>query len=160
MAGAPTEAELERILIELRDRYGPLPASILNLAEYGRIRILADAIGVESIDRDHDTVVVKFSPRTQVEPTRLLAVIEGRADVTLVPPGLLRIDLRAARPDRSAPGAPESWWTSRATAGAVTPGFNRRAMTRRPTAEPRGAGGLFSRLGGLLAQLSDSNDLG
>ncbi len=160
VAGAQTEAELERILIELRDRYGSLPASILNLAEYGRIRILADAIGVESIDRDHDTVVVKFSPRTQVEPTRMLAVIEGRADVTLVPPGLLKIDLRAARPDRGAPGAPESWWTSRATSGAVTPGFNRRAMTRRATGEPRGVGGLFSRLGGLLAQLSDANDLG
>ena len=160
VAGAQTEAEVERILFELRDRYGPLPASILNLAEYGRIRILADAIGVESIDRDHDTVVVKFYPRTPVEPTRLLAVVEARADVTLVPPGLLKIDLRAARPGRGASGAPASWWTSRATAGAVTPGFNRRAMTRRATAEPRGAGGLFSRLGELLAQLSDSNDLG
>ena len=160
VAAAQTEAELEQILAELRDRYGPLPSSIRNLAEYGRIRILADAIGVESIDRDHDTIVVKFRPGTSVEPARVLKVIEGRADITLVPPGLLRIDLRAAQPDRGSAGAPQSWWTTRATAGAVTPGFSRRAMTRRASRDPRGAGGLFSRLSELLVQLSGPDDLG
>ena len=37
---------------EVRDRYGPPPASVLNLAEYAAIRLLADRIGLESIDRE------------------------------------------------------------------------------------------------------------
>ena len=45
MASARREEELERTLAEVRDRYGPLPPSVLNLADYGRIRIMADRLG-------------------------------------------------------------------------------------------------------------------
>ena len=37
------------MLAEVRDRYGPLPDSVLNLADYGRIRVMADRLG----DRVH-----------------------------------------------------------------------------------------------------------
>ena len=52
VAAARTEAELSRVVDEIRDRYGAPPASVLNLAEYGRIRVMADRLGVESIDRE------------------------------------------------------------------------------------------------------------
>ncbi|HJY34514.1 MAG TPA: transcription-repair coupling factor, partial [Vicinamibacterales bacterium] len=46
IASARNEQELERAVEEVRDRYGPLPTTILNLADYGRIRVMADRLGV------------------------------------------------------------------------------------------------------------------
>src|SRR5687767_8671839 len=60
MAAVRTEAELERMVEEVRDRYGPPPESVLNLAEYAAIRVLADRVRVETLDREGDTVVLKF----------------------------------------------------------------------------------------------------
>ena len=40
------------VLEEAIDRYGPLPDSVLNLADYGRIRVMADRLGIEAIDRE------------------------------------------------------------------------------------------------------------
>src|SRR5204863_4285088 len=45
VAAARTEAELTNTLDELQDRYGVPTDSVLNLAEYGRIRIMADRLG-------------------------------------------------------------------------------------------------------------------
>jgi transcription-repair coupling factor (superfamily II helicase) len=52
VAAARSDAELDEILAEVRDRYGPLPATVEHLEQYGRIRILADQLGVESLDRE------------------------------------------------------------------------------------------------------------
>jgi hypothetical protein len=46
-----------------------------------------------------------------------------------------------------------SWWTARATAGEVTSGFTKEEILRRPEANPRAEGGMFSRLEGLLAAI-------
>ena len=52
IAAARSEDELTRIMEEVRDRYGPPPVPVLNLADYGRIRVLADELGIESIERE------------------------------------------------------------------------------------------------------------
>ena len=53
---------------EVRDRYGPPPESVRNLAEYASIRLLADRIGLESLDREGQTVVLKFRPDAKLDP--------------------------------------------------------------------------------------------
>ena len=52
MAGARSEDEIGRLVDEVRDRYGPPPTAVLNLADFARIRVLADGLGLETIDRD------------------------------------------------------------------------------------------------------------
>ena len=52
VAAARREDEIDRVLEEAADRYGPLPDSVLNLADYGRIRVMADRLGIEAIDRE------------------------------------------------------------------------------------------------------------
>ena len=52
VAAARRDEEIDRVLEEAADRYGPLPDSVLNLADYGRIRVMADRLGVETIDRE------------------------------------------------------------------------------------------------------------
>ena len=52
VAAARHDDEIDRVLEEATDRYGPLPDSVLNLADYGRIRVMADRLGIDTIDRE------------------------------------------------------------------------------------------------------------
>jgi hypothetical protein len=146
---------------------------VLHLAGYGRIRIAADRLGVETIDREGQSVVIRFRPTAPLDPVRLVNVVSTVPGAVLVPPVSLKLDLSAplevpagpvARPAaRTRPGrgaraggsaAAPSWWTARATTGSVEPGFTRDDVLRRPDEDPLAAGGVFERLEGLLRALS------
>jgi transcription-repair coupling factor (superfamily II helicase) len=97
VADARTDGELDQILEELRDRFGPLPETVKHLEQYGRIRIRADKLGVESIDREAQTVVIKIRPDAgakRLNLERLLKVVAGRGDLVLVPPSTVKMDLK------------------------------------------------------------------
>ena len=94
IASARSEDEVDKVVAEVRDRYGPIPPSILNLADYGRIRVMADRLGIEAVDREGDRVVFRFRPQTTVTPESLVGLVQRRGDVTLVPPAGLRLDLK------------------------------------------------------------------
>ncbi len=154
VASSRTEEEIGRVLDDARDRYGAPPPALLNLADFGRVRVRADGLGLESIDRDGSLVVFKFRERTQVDVARLLTLVRGRPDLQLVPPGSLKLDLRkegAAEATRSS----RAWWTARATAGTVTPGFSKAELERQAPEDPRAEGGLLDRVLGVLLALSD-----
>jgi len=93
VAAARREQEIDDILEGAFDRYGPLPDSLLNLADYGRIRVMADRLRIDTIDRDARTVVIKFRPQARLDPTRLVNLVRRRGDLTLVPPAGLKLDL-------------------------------------------------------------------
>jgi transcription-repair coupling factor (superfamily II helicase) len=166
VAAARSEKEITSVLDDVRDRYGAPPDSILNLAEYARIRVLADHLGVDSIERDGRIVVIRFRPQPKIDPTRLIKVIHSQPGAVLVPPSSLKLDLDAAA-DASVRAAPRarkggpsgaadrqsSWWTARATAGTVESGFTKDAILRKPEGNPRAEGGVFSRLEELLRAL-------
>ena len=177
IAATRTERELEAAIEEVRDRYGPTPASVLNLAEYGRIRIMADRLGIETIDREGRLVVIKFRANAKMDPVRLVKVVHDWPGAVLVPPVSLKLDLEApvvAKAPPPKPAAPKpvagrhlppagrksksdtasSWWTARATAGEVTAGFTKEEILRKPEADPRAENGMFKRLEGLLRALS------
>ena len=180
VAAARREEEIARILEEAVDRYGPLPDSLRNLADYGRIRVMADRLGVEAIDREGRAVVLKFRPQTKVDPVRLVELVRQRADLSLVPPAALRLDLEVAQgspkaqgsglraqerprglpsPKASASsprkGTAPSWWTARAREAEVKPGFTRDEILRPAREDPRAPGGVFARVGGLLSEILD-----
>src|SRR5215203_1050031 len=189
MASARRDEDLERTLADVRDRYGPLPPSVLNLADYGRIRIMADRLGIDAVDREGQVVVFRFRPQAKLDPQRLVSLVNKRSDVTLVPPAGLRLDLRGSAPrvparvkqgvapaavpapssrpspwpdlgrrqttsadvlgaqkgsNRSA-AAPGSWWTARATAGEVVPGFSKAEILRPQAEDPRAEDGVLQR---------------
>jgi transcription-repair coupling factor (superfamily II helicase) len=175
IAAARSEAELESSLEEMRDRYGAPPDSVLNLAEYGRIRIMADRLGVDAIDREGRLVVIRFRQNAKVDPVRLIKVVGEWPGATLVPPVSLKLDLDAPAEVKRVPAAPASrtpsprshpvtpptkgrpapsWWTARAREGEVKAGFTKDEILKRPEGDPRAEGGVFSRLEGLLRSLS------
>ena len=155
VAAARTESELERVLDEMSDRYGPSPPALLNLAEYGRIRLMADRLGVEAIDRERHVLVLRFRSEARVDPARLIRFVQDRPDVMLTPPAVLRINLRepfSSRPETS-------WWTVRATAGEVKSGFTREAILKPEKVSPRSTEGIFTRVAGLLMELSEGTQV-
>ena len=183
VAAARSETEISEVLDEIADRYGPLRDSVLNLAAYGRIRVMAEKLGLESVDRQGSAVVMKFRDTAQKathppDPTRVLNVLRRRPDVSLVPPSSLRLSLgvppspigvRPGSDPSRMPGrlgadpgltprklrraSAPSWWTARATAGAVTPGFTKAEILKPPKEDPLADGGLFERVGSLLEDL-------
>jgi transcription-repair coupling factor (superfamily II helicase) len=167
VASSRSENELAATLDEIRDRYGAPPETVLNLAAYGRVRILADRLEVDSIDREGRLVVIKFRPTARVDPVRLVNVVSRWPGATLVPPVSVKLDVEAplnvkAREERGQPrtgarmkrgDSGPSWWTARATAGEVKAGFTKAEILHKPEADPRAEGGMFSRLEGLLREL-------
>ncbi len=151
VASARDETELSTLLDELRDRYGPVPSSIAVLVEYGRIRLLADLLGIESIDRNGSLLVLKFRTTTTVDPVRLMRFVERRRDLELKPPAMLTADLRAGGAARGPRDSP-SWWTARARSGEVEAGFSR-VEFQRAQRDQVGPGSLFTRIEGLLVEL-------
>ena len=177
VAAARRDEEIDRVLEEAVDRYGPLPDSVLNLADYGRIRVMADQLGIETIDREGRTVVIKFRLQAKVDPVRLVSLVRQRSDLTLVPPAALKLSLDVAegkgrvagkppvlshqpsgvsqrRGSKSAVAAP-SWWTARARETEVTSGFSKAEILRPTREDPRAPGGTFELVGGLLSELLD-----
>jgi transcription-repair coupling factor (superfamily II helicase) len=178
VAAARDEDEIDRVLEEAADRYGPLPPSVLNLADYGRIRVMADRLGIDTIDREGRIVVLKFRPQATLDPVKLVSLVRQRPDLTIVPPAALRFSLDVAEgtglkadkprplshtPPSSSHGkgryrsqaiAP-SWWTARARETEVKPGFTKEAILRPAKEDPRAPGGVFERVGGLLSELLD-----
>ena len=166
---------------EVRDRYGPPPESVLNLGDYASIRLLADRIRVESIDREGQIVVLKFRQDAKLDPARVFNLVQQRGDLTLVPPATLKLNLAALKPavtqppkvqqgmtrsdgriTRSSlskrgkdPVASGSWWAARAAGGEVTAGFTKDDIMRPAKEDPRSEQGVFSRVAGLLRDLSD-----
>jgi transcription-repair coupling factor (superfamily II helicase) len=153
VASARSEDEVGRVLEDVRDRYGALPAPLLNLADYGRVRVLADALGLETIDRDASVVVFKFRESTKVDLPRLLSVVRARPDLQLIPPGSVKLDLK--HDDAGAGRTERAWWTTRATAGEVRPGFTKADVFKPQAEDPRSEGGLLERVLSFLVALTD-----
>jgi len=180
VAAARHDDEIDTVLEEAADRYGPLPDSVLNLADYGRIRVMADRLGIDTIDREGRIVVLKFRPQARLDPVRLVALVRQRPELTLVPPAGLRLTLpgsgdsglgtkKAAEPAKPIPNpqapipkksgkyanAAPSWWVARAREGEVKPGFTKADILRPAKEDPRAPGGVFERVGALLSDLLD-----
>jgi hypothetical protein len=178
MAGARSEDEIGRLVDEVRDRYGPPPTAVLNLADFARIRVMADDLGVETIDRADSSIVIKFRQKTKVDLTQVIALVQERGDLQLLPPNSLKLDLKyqaksplqlAAENSKSA-AAPKgatarqagripkiqrkpAWWTARATAGEVTPGFTKAEILKQAPEDPRAPDGVLNKVTELLEEL-------
>ena len=159
VAAAESENELVALIEEVGDRYGPVPRELVRLVEFGRIRLMADRLGVESIDREQHLLVIRFRGDAPVDAERLVELVQARPEVTLAPPAVIRVDLEGPPVDRAGHSPrrrlvdeSSSWWTGRATAGRVTGGFSKREMLK---TDRRGADDeVIAHVSGLLADLS------
>jgi transcription-repair coupling factor (superfamily II helicase) len=184
MASTRTVAEVDALIAEFSDRYGLTPETVLNLAEYAKIRAIADRLRMETLDREGNTIVFKFRQDTRIDAAWVMRLVQNRGDLTLLPPAVLKLDLTKpverpkpaveivkptvtpagrlkpkatgwVKPPDTPPGR-ESWWTTRATSGEVAAGFTRDEILAEVPLDPRAPGGVFERVRHVLDELSRS----
>ena len=69
---SPTSAEdVTTCADEMKDRFGPIPASVRNLLSILRLRIDSRQIGVTSISPEKKQVVIRLGPRLRLTPTAI-----------------------------------------------------------------------------------------
>lgn len=99
VSGADDLAEIDRVAEETGDRYGPPPGAVKNLFHYGRARILARRLKLESLDRVGDKLVFKFFPESSADLSRLTELLRNRTG-SMTPQGVMSLRLRG-RGDRA-----------------------------------------------------------
>ena len=87
MDGSEGRAELEA---EMRDRYGALPKSARALLDIALVKSRASRMGIVAITVNKDRLRVDFDEqRTDVDPERILALMQQRPQVRMAPPASL-----------------------------------------------------------------------
>ncbi len=81
-AGVRSEAQLEELLNEIRDRFGPIPESVRRLADLARLRIWANRLGITTILERDGEVYVRPVVGTRLHPERLRRALGSGVYVT------------------------------------------------------------------------------
>jgi transcription-repair coupling factor (superfamily II helicase) len=93
IASAESEEVLSRIHAEIEDRYGRIPDSVDNLFAYGRLRKLAERMGIVSIDRSGTTVAIKLSENSKIDPEKLMEFVGANENASFSPNGIIRFQV-------------------------------------------------------------------
>ena len=93
IAEIASDSEIEGVLQELGDRFGPAPQPVKNLLDYALLKATAEKMQVASVERKDGKVAVKFYPETTASPERIVKLLRSRRGLRLDPAGVLWIDL-------------------------------------------------------------------
>ena len=101
IAGAASEAAINEIRAEMEDRYGALPDPTVYLLEAAQLRLECEHMGVAQIDRKRGELQIRFTENAAVDPTHLMKLVARNAKrgAQFTPQGLLKLPLKASRPD-------------------------------------------------------------
>ncbi len=91
IANAASREEREEVARELADRYGPLPEALDGLMGYSAVKVLAEKIGIEAIERRQGVVNIKFHKDARLDPERLMQLVQSTAGAQFTPAGVLRL---------------------------------------------------------------------
>ena len=91
LAAVSSEEERQRVRQEMEDRYGALPEATANLVEYAGLKLLAEQMRIESVERRGDRVSVKFRPEARVDPQKLLELVKATPGSEFHPSGVLKL---------------------------------------------------------------------
>jgi len=79
---------------ELIDRYGPLPDAARNLLATHRLRLLAEPMGVIKIDVGDSEALIQFSAEPDVDPVRLIELVQRNRHIRFSGPDKLRVTMK------------------------------------------------------------------
>ena len=85
----------ETIRAEFADRFGPLPEAVETLVRFALLKVEAQKIGVEAVDRRGSGVNIKFHPGAKIDPARLMKLVSSQEGAQFTPAGVLRLPLPA-----------------------------------------------------------------
>ena len=94
LANCAAAEELELLTEELVDRFGSLPEPARVLLECHKLRIQGAPLGVQKIDAAPSGIVVQFTPEPDVDPKKVLALVQSSRIYRLPGPDRVRIDMK------------------------------------------------------------------
>ena len=106
IARARDEKALTDTLSEIADRFGEPPPAVARLADYARIRMRAEHLGVHSVTSQAGRVHLRLTEGASIDPESLLELVRATPGAALTPGGVLTLP---APPGGELPGAVLSW---------------------------------------------------
>jgi transcription-repair coupling factor (superfamily II helicase) len=91
IARARDERVLSETLTEIADRFGSPPPAVERLAAYARIRMRAEALGVQSVTAQAGRLHLRLAPDAAVDPERLLELVRSVPGATFTPGRVLTL---------------------------------------------------------------------
>ncbi|MFN7920556.1 MAG: transcription-repair coupling factor [Bryobacteraceae bacterium] len=91
IAEASDAAKAAKALEDLVDRYGPAPPAVALLLRFAVLKSAAERAGIESIERKAGAVQLKFHPDSQIDPERLMDLVQNEPGAQFSPGGILRL---------------------------------------------------------------------
>lgn len=86
-----------RIRSELRDRYGPLPEAVDNLVQSTLLKVAAESLRIEAIERRSNRVKIRFREDSKIEPALLTEFMAKNRGASFSPTGELEWKLSASQ---------------------------------------------------------------
>jgi transcription-repair coupling factor (superfamily II helicase) len=92
LASTEKAEQIDRLLEEITDRFGKLPAQGQTLFDVHRLRVLARPYGVTKIDAAPKLMVISFRPNPPVDAARIIALVQRNRHIKLAGNDKLRIE--------------------------------------------------------------------
>jgi len=101
IAGTTSEAAVNEVRAEMKDRYGKPPDATVFLLEASLIRLECERIGIAQVDRKRAELHIRFTENALVDPQVLMRLVAKNAKrgAQFTPQGVLKLPLAATRPD-------------------------------------------------------------
>ena len=98
LATARDAEQIDRLLEELVDRFGKLPAQAQTLIDVHRLRVIAKPYGVVKVDAAPGITTITFRKEAPVDPMRIVDLIRKHRHIKLVGNEKLRIERELLEP--------------------------------------------------------------
>ncbi|MGB3289147.1 MAG: transcription-repair coupling factor, partial [Burkholderiaceae bacterium] len=97
LSHARHEDDLIHIQEELIDRYGKLPEAAQTLLATHRLRLSAEPLGIIKIDASEAQALIQFSAKPNIDPLRIIELVQKRRDVRLAGQDKLKVEIKQAQ---------------------------------------------------------------
>ena len=92
LATAKTGEQIDRLLEEIIDRFGKLPAQAQTLIDVHRLRVLSQPYGVLKVDAAPGAITITFKKDPPIDAMKVIALIQKNKHIKLVGNEKLRIE--------------------------------------------------------------------
>ena len=93
LANCTNDDELDNMQEELIDRFGLLPEQGEALMACHRLRVAAKPIGIIKIDASAEAIQLQFNPKADIDPTKLIALLQRDRRCRMNGPDKLRVSV-------------------------------------------------------------------
>lgn len=78
IANAKDEKELEKLQVEMIDRFGLLPQPTKNLFNITELKLLAQTLGIHKIEANTQNGIIEFAAKHQLNPDKIIRLIQSK----------------------------------------------------------------------------------